>query len=265
MRSGLPLGSWWVLANHLCYCDLCFRSLAVWCSVRGTPGGAAPRCLAGDCGSLWGRLCRSYDCGCVPDEDPSDSLGVDVVVFPGPSDGVLCIRALSRKGITLVTTNHAFERTVIGLWLARRAREKQCAPAPHFYCGRLARRGITWALAATMSIRPSLATALVTIVLCACGACPKGQRPRNDALNLAKDFAIESFRANAQRTFPVSQLTVRGERYQSTDRFWYFTISSFDERCVIEVAVGDCEAVESSGGGECNDGRLVTSAAQRGR
>jgi hypothetical protein len=100
---------------------------------------------------------------------------------------------------------------------------------------------------------------LVISTLGACAECPEGQRPRGEALELARQFAQESFSGNAQREFAASELEVVTERYEPSDRFWHFEIASTDGNCIIDVAVGDCRPMESAGGGGCGNAHAVAS------
>lgn len=88
-----------------------------------------------------------------------------------------------------------------------------------------------------------------------CTGCPEGQRPQAEALELAIKFARESFQQNSGRDLSAADLRVVGERYQQSDRAWYFQLSSSDDQCSIDVAVPDCEATESAGGGACDTQR----------
>lgn len=85
----------------------------------------------------------------------------------------------------------------------------------------------------------------------ACAKCPESPRPRDEALKLATQFSLDSFRANSNRTLVPSELKIVDERYQKTDHAWYFQIASTDNQCLIDIAVPDCEGTESTGGGEC--------------
>ncbi len=99
--------------------------------------------------------------------------------------------------------------------------------------------------------------AFLACILAACTKCPDGQRPREEALALAMQFASDSFLSSAQRELPQSTLQIINERYQSFDRAWYFRITSSDRDCVIEVAVPDCDAMESAGGGSCGHAQEI--------
>lgn len=80
----------------------------------------------------------------------------------------------------------------------------------------------------------------------------EGQRPREEALDLAVEFALGSFQQNSNRLVSATDLRIVGERYQQSDHAWYFELVTLDARCRIDVAVPDHDPVESAGGGGCN-------------
>jgi hypothetical protein len=88
-------------------------------------------------------------------------------------------------------------------------------------------------------------------ILCSCAQCPYDQASRSAALDVAKQYAIDSFQTNSQRSLAVSDLVVVSESYESADRYWSFHIASADGDCSMYVAVEDCGSMESMGGGAC--------------
>ncbi len=98
-----------------------------------------------------------------------------------------------------------------------------------------------------------VALALSALALASCDGCPGVQRPQSEAVDMAKAYAASAFTSGGTRPVHISDLRISAERYQHSDRSWYFHIATLDGKCTIVVAVPDCDAVESAGGGDCRD------------
>jgi len=103
-------------------------------------------------------------------------------------------------------------------------------------------------------MKSSAACVIIVIsgaLISGCAKCPNEPRARADAVEMALAFAAQEFQKSSKVPTSREQLLVSSDRYQNSDRSWYFRVSTSDNKCQIEVAVPDCDAVESAGGGDC--------------
>ncbi len=98
-----------------------------------------------------------------------------------------------------------------------------------------------------------VAIAFSALALTGCDDCPGVQRAQSEARDIAKAYAAGALTSDGTRPVRMSDLRISAERYQHADRSWYFQIATLDGKCTIEVAVPDCDEIESAGGGDCRE------------